>query len=71
MSEVITVYYKVILVIMVGFMIHFIPENWKVWYRNKFAQSHVTVQLGICLVAVFIMYQIASTSLQPFIYFQF
>lgn len=71
MSEVITVYYKVILVIVVGFMIHFIPENWKVWYRTKFAQTHVLVQLSICFVAVFLMYQIASTSLQPFIYFQF
>ena len=71
MSEVIAGYYKVILVIIVGFMIHFIPENWKVWYRIKFAQTHVLVQLSICLVAVFLMYQIASTSLQPFIYFQF
>ena len=71
MSEVITVYYKVILVIVLGFMIHFIPENWKVWYRTKFAQTHVLVQLSICFVAVFLMYQIASTSLQPFIYFQF
>jgi len=58
-------------VIILGFMIHFVPEKWKIWYRQKFANSHVSIQLLVCFVAVFIMYQIAATSLQPFIYFQF
>ena len=71
LGEVVSVYYNVILVIILGFMIHFIPEKWKIWYRQKFANSHVSIQLLVCFVAVFIMYQIAATSLQPFIYFQF
>ena len=70
-SEVLAVYSNVFLVIILGFLIHFIPEKWKFWYRNKFSNSHVLVQLLVCFVAVFFMYQIASTSLQPFIYFQF
>ena len=71
LGEVVSVYYNVILVIILGFIIHFIPEKWKIWYRQKFANSHVSIQLLVCFVAVFIMYQIAATSLQPFIYFQF
>ena len=71
LGEVVSVYYNVILVIILGFMIHFTPEKWKIWYRQKFANSHVSIQLLVCFVAVFIMYQIAATSLQPFIYFQF
>jgi len=71
LGDVVSVYYNVILVIILGFMIHFIPEKWKIWYRQKFANSHVSIQLLVCFVAVFIMYQIAATSLQPFIYFQF
>ena len=71
LGDVVSVYYNVILVIILGFMIHFVPEKWKIWYRQKFANSHVSIQLLVCFVAVFIMYQIAATSLQPFIYFQF
>ena len=69
--DVFSVYYKVILVIALGFFIHFIPERYKVWYRKKFAQTSVFLQLLICFFVVFIIYQIASTNLQPFIYFQF
>ena len=69
--EVLIVYQNVFTVIGIGFLIHFIPEKWKKWYRDKFATSSVLVQLLIGFVAVFFMYQIASTSLQPFIYFQF
>lgn len=70
-GDVIAVYHKVFLVIIFGFLIHFLPEKLKIWYRNKFATTSTFVQLIICFFAVFIMYQIASTSLQPFIYFQF
>jgi D-alanyl-lipoteichoic acid acyltransferase DltB (MBOAT superfamily) len=70
-SDVLLVYSNVFLVIILGFLIHFIPEDWKFWYRDKFSNSPVLVQLGVCFVAIFFMYQIASVSLQPFIYFQF
>ena len=69
--EVLIVYQNVFTIIGIGFLIHFIPEKWKKWYRDKFATSSVLVQLLIGFIAVFFMYQIASTSLQPFIYFQF
>ena len=70
-SDVFYGYYKVIFVIVLGFLIHFIPEKYKLWYRGKFAKASVYLQLIICFFVVFIIYQIASTSLQPFIYFQF
>ena len=70
-GEVLTVYSNVFMVISIGFAIHFIPEKWKIWYRELFSNSSVILQLLISFIAVFFMYQIASTSLQPFIYFQF
>ena len=69
--EVVSVYKNVFIVIGIGFLIHFIPEKWKRCYREAFATSSVVIQLLIGFMAVFFMYQIASTSLQPFIYFQF
>jgi len=70
-GDVISVYSNVFIVIIIGFIIHFIPEKWKFWYREKFSKSSIFIQLIVCFSAIFIMYQIASTSLQPFIYFQF
>ena len=70
-GDVISVYSNVFVVIVIGFLIHFIPEKWKFWYREKFSKSSIFIQLIVCFSAIFIMYQIASTSLQPFIYFQF
>lgn len=70
-GDVLAVYSNVFLVIIIGFLIHFIPEKFKFWYREKFSTSPVLVQLLVCFTAIFFMYQVASTSLQPFIYFQF
>ena len=70
-GDVLAVYSNVFLVIIFGFLIHFIPEKFKFWYREKFSTSPVFVQLLVCFTAIFFMYQVASTSLQPFIYFQF
>jgi len=70
-GDVLAVYSNVFLVIIIGFLIHFIPEKFKFWYREKFSTSPVFVQLLVCFTAIFFMYQVASTSLQPFIYFQF
>jgi len=70
-KEVISEYYIIVFVISLGFLIHFIPEKSKIWYRKKFAQSNFFMQLAVCFLVIFVIYQIASTSLQPFIYFQF
>ena len=70
-GDVLAVYSNVFLVIIIGFLIHCIPEKFKFWYREKFSTSPVFVQLLVCFTAIFFMYQVASTSLQPFIYFQF
>ena len=70
-KEVISEYYIIVFVISLGFIIHFIPEKLKIWYRKKFAQSNFFLQLAVCFLVIFVIYQIASTSLQPFIYFQF
>ena len=65
------VYSNVFIVIIIGFLIHFLPEKWKFWYREKFSKSSILVQLIVCVSAIFIMYQIASTSLQLLYIFNF
>ena len=69
--EVISGFAPVFFVMLLGFIIHWLPVKTKQWYRNKFATAHIGLQLGFCILTVIAIYQILSSDLQPFIYFQF
>lgn len=69
--DVIMAYAKVFSVFIIGMIIHWLPEAWKEWYRNRFARLPVPVIVILCVIVVFFCYQITSAELQPFIYFQF
>ncbi len=58
-------------VMFAGFIIHWLPESWKVIYRDRFARAHISIQLTVTLAAIVFVYQVLSAGLQPFIYFQF
>lgn len=64
-------YYKVFALIVLAYLIHWIPEGWKVWYREYFSSLHPVWWGIISLVVVFTAYQFMSGEMQPFIYFQF
>jgi len=64
--------YKAVLSIMIiGYLIHWIPGKFKLTYRNWFSRQPYYVMGVIIIFAVFIMYQLMSGEMQPFIYFQF
>lgn len=64
-------YKTVIAMIVLGYVIHWIPETLKNNYRQLFAKQSLPVLGGIIIFAVIIMYQLMSGEMQPFIYFQF
>lgn len=66
-----TGYSTVLLVILAGYLIHWIPENIKEKYRLAFAGMPVPAMAVTVIVAVFLLYQAMSSEMQPFIYFQF
>ncbi len=69
--SVIVGYWNVFLVILIGMIIHWLPDSFKDWYRTKFSMLPLWL-IGIaCCVAIFFVYQIMSADMQPFIYFQF
>ncbi|MDI1354920.1 MAG: MBOAT family protein [bacterium] len=69
--KVIIGYKAVFLVILLGYLIHWIPEKIKQVYRNWFSSLHIVAMGLIMLLAVFVMVQFMSGDMQPFIYFQF
>lgn len=61
----------VLSVILLGFLIHWIPEKIKHSYRSWFSNLHPVLMALTGILAVLGMYQLMSGEMQPFIYFQF
>jgi len=69
--EIISGYKFVFVLILLGYFIHWIPEKIKEAYRTWFASRSFIVMGLLAVVAIFMMYQLMSGEMQPFIYFQF
>lgn len=59
------------LVMLFGYIIHWLPSRWKRWYRVRFIQTPILAKFGICFLVIFMLYQVMVTGMHPFIYFQF
>jgi hypothetical protein len=64
-------YKNVFLVIILGMLIHWLPENWKRRYRLAFAYLPLPIMAVSIVIIVFVLYQFVTADLQKFIYFQF
>ena len=64
-------YALVFSVILLGYLIHWIPETIKERYRLKFAELPLPLMSLAAVIFVFCIYQLVSGEMQPFIYFQF
>lgn len=69
--EVVSGYRNGVLVLVAGYLIHWIPAVYKEKYRERFSQLPLPL-MAIAVVILFtIAYQFRSGELQPFIYFRF
>jgi D-alanyl-lipoteichoic acid acyltransferase DltB (MBOAT superfamily) len=68
---IITSYSAVFSLIVAGFVIHWLPENFKENYRNLFHKIPILLKIVVVVCVVLCLYQVKSADLQPFIYFQF
>ncbi len=70
-GKVISSYGLIIGITVLGYLIHWIPEKYKEKYRNIFTALPMPLILLFCIVIIFLLFQIMSSEMQPFIYFQF
>ena len=56
---------------LIGYLIHWIPASMKEKYREFFAGLPIYVMAIAVVGVIFVMYQLMSDEMQPFIYFQF
>ena len=69
--EVLVAYKWVFLVMLFGFVIHWLSENFKKKIENWFIQTPIWAKAVIATVVVIVVYQSISSDMQAFIYFQF
>jgi D-alanyl-lipoteichoic acid acyltransferase DltB (MBOAT superfamily) len=67
----ISAYSSVFLLMAVGYIIHFLPENFKESYRGLFIRIPVAGQMVIVMLVAILLYQMRATEVMPFIYFRF
>lgn len=71
LPEFILGFYKVWLVMVLGFLLHWLPNSFKDKLLNYFSNSPVWWQAIMSAIIILIIYQSLSSEMQPFIYFQF
>jgi len=64
-------YWKVFAIMILGFVLHWLPGSLKDKGMNWFVAVPVYQKVIISTIVVFIIYQAVSAGLQPFIYFRF
>jgi len=69
--EMLSAYWKVFMVMLLGYVLHWLPYATKDKLLGWFIHTPIYVKILICCLVVFIIYQAVSADLQPFIYFQF
>ncbi len=69
--EVLSSYSIIFLIMLFGFVVHWLPVKIKEIYKNLFIESPIWLKAIIAIIVFFIIYQAKSSAIQPFIYFQF
>lgn len=69
--EVMAAYKNVLVLLLIAFIVHWLPAKFKGWYRAKFANMPGWVLALAVLFVIIFVYQFQTFDLQPFIYFAF
>jgi len=69
--EMIAGYHFIFGVMLIGFLMHWCPAQWKEYIRGWYIMLHPVWKVLMAFLLFFVIYQMKSSAIQPFIYFQF
>ncbi|MCX6159158.1 MAG: MBOAT family protein [Ignavibacteriae bacterium] len=69
--QIIMGYKEVFILIIAGYTIHFIPEKYDLFFEKLIIKSPLIIKALYLIFVIWIVVQLKSAQLQPFIYFQF
>jgi D-alanyl-lipoteichoic acid acyltransferase DltB (MBOAT superfamily) len=64
-------YQDVFLLILAGYITHFIPQKIKQYNQNLLTIAHPIIKVVILALAIYLVIQVKTADIKPFIYFQF
>ena len=69
--QVVEGYWVVFAMVAFGYLTHFIPDRWNEGCISLVRRGGVVVAALLVAIVIFIVIQVKSSEIQPFIYFQF
>ena len=64
--------YKYVFALMLlGYITHFIPNRWQEGIISGIKRTNVVIDALLIVIVIYIVIQVKSSAIQPFIYFQF
>ena len=70
-TQLIQGYWQVFLLMAIGFILHFVPRTWENGFQQLFIKIPFIGKALVLIALIFLVIQIKSSEIQPFIYFQF
>ncbi len=64
-------YPMIIILMVIGYVLHFLPESWERWTENFVVKMPIVVQALLLAAMILLIVQFKFADLQPNIYFQF
>ncbi|MCF0203479.1 MAG: MBOAT family protein [Bacteroidaceae bacterium] len=64
-------YSTVALLMFTGYLMHFLPYKLSLWAEHKIHKANILLKALLVILVVFLVIQVKSSDIQPFIYFQF
>jgi D-alanyl-lipoteichoic acid acyltransferase DltB (MBOAT superfamily) len=64
-------YFPVVILLLIGYVLHFLPRNLEKFSEKTFIQMPGLAQAFALALIIFLVMQTKSSAIQPFIYFQF
>ena len=64
--------YKPVFALMaLGYLLHFLPDSWENFCKREVSRMPFIVQTLLITATIYLVIQVKSSDIQPFIYFQF
>ena len=69
--QLVTGYWKVFALMGLGYVLHWLPDSWQDTCSRGVVRLPLVGQALLVIALIFIVIQVKSSDIQPFIYFQF
>ena len=69
--QLVTGYSAVFGLMLLGYLLHFLPQRWESWAQQLVIRMPLLLQALLIVAVAFIVIQVKTAGIQPFIYFQF